>query len=1208
MGRLFSARHTRWDQPVIINLVDQRANAGGDPGRVIDACKNWIQAGAHPNISACFYAREIKGRVLVVYEKAPGVSLEEYFQNENIGSWRRALDLSIQILDALDYFHESGGIHGYLNFHSCMVHASGTLKLSHPGMISGFYGMDGTDETATIKSGKVYLFPGQLAGDPEYASPEVMLGTIDELGPWSDIYSIGAMLYRMLTGKLPTPVQGRTIEEIARDKTNKLPKNPVELEEDIPGPMADFILNCLDKERTVRPQSYSDARKKLEDIYCQLAEKEYTRTPPVRESFLPDSLNIQATALADLGRWQEAVGLWEEALTTRPGHIESIYNLGLTRWRHGLITDDTLVKILVDLIDSDPGHWMPRYLLGMVHMERCDHRAAGKVLKGLQETDNQRPQVEKINEYLKNNSRQTRRLARLFKGHTAPVFAVRINTEGTRILSGSMDKTLKVWDADNGKCLKTIEGHRGYVNAVDMSPDGKFAISGGGELISEDFDLKYWDLEKGTVIHDLQGHAGLIRSVALDTEKKLALSGGTDNLIKLWDLQKGSCIETLEGHQEWVNTLDFSPDGSYALSGCGTPRGSKDRTLRLWDLESKQCIRSLRGHTGSINTACFSRDGQFILSGSGNPGEQQDNTVRLWLASSGECLQQLSGHEGRINGVASGPDGRYALSCSEDKSLRIWDLETCQCIRTFVGVKGEINTLSISGDGSLAVTGCADSTLQLWEVNLGQEFFRAHHFLSIPNAQIIDISEDEYFEIGMSRARQAMAFQDYTAAAHWLREARSQKGKARDSKVMSRWVELYSRLQRKEPQGGWEIRTFETGQGSVGKVHFLGRKNLVVSGGQDGTVKIWNLTTGELAMTLDAGTGSQEGVRSISTTGDGSRLAVGNASSTGFTLWNLDTGKQDLKLDAFKNPGPLRVHFSPEGRLVFCASGQENSIKMFDAFDGRLLRKYEGHKMGINDFILSRDQQYILSASKDNTIKLWDLAGGRCVRTIKSKKLKGISSLCLSDNSRFALSASADNSIRLWDIENGKCIYIIKQLEYDVSSLHMSSDARYALTNYGDTLKMWDLSTGQILLSLEGHRGRVNSVLLSCDGRLALSGSDDGTIKHWLVDWSLEDRRPAEWDEGARTYLETFLELHTPFGAEIPGGDKINEKKLQAALVRRGKPTWTEEDFKELLHYLGCVGYGWLRPEGVRKELEKMSQESRESWLTKMINIFTREV
>jgi hypothetical protein len=98
-------------------------------------------------------------------------------------------------------------------------------------------------------------------------------------------------------------------------------------------------------------------------------------------------------------------------------------------------------------------------------------------------------------------------------------------------------------------------------------------------------------------------------------------------------------------------------------------------------------------------------------------------------------------------------------------------------------------------------------------------------------------------------------------------------------------------------------------------------------------------------------------------------------------------------------------------------------------------------------------------------------------------------------------------------------------------------------------------------------------------------------MSFWELDWELDTRKLADWDEGARPYLEIFLTLHTPYAASLPKARKPSEEEIRLALTRRGKPTWTEEDFQKLIQQLQYAGYGWLRPEGVRSELGKMNQE-----------------
>jgi len=127
------------------------------------------------------------------------------------------------------------------------------------------------------------------------------------------------------------------------------------------------------------------------------------------------------------------------------------------------------------------------------------------------------------------------------------------------------------------------------------------------------------------------------------------------------------------------------------------------------------------------------------------------------------------------------------------------------------------------------------------------------------------------------------------------------------------------------------------------------------------------------------------------------------------------------------------------------------------------------------------------------------------------------------------------------------------------------------------------------LRTFEGHESMVNSVCLSADGRWALSGSGDNTLKLWALDWELEDKEPADWDDGALPYVMNFLTCHTPYSGELSPDPDPSEEEITQALTRAGQPQWTVADFKRLLHTLGCAGFGWLRPEGVRKKLEEIA-------------------
>jgi hypothetical protein len=157
----------------------------------------------------------------------------------------------------------------------------------------------------------------------------------------------------------------------------------------------------------------------------------------------------------------------------------------------------------------------------------------------------------------------------------------------------------------------------------------------------------------------------------------------------------------------------------------------------------------------------------------------------------------------------------------------------------------------------------------------------------------------------------------------------------------------------------------------------------------------------------------------------------------------------------------------------------------------------------------------------------------------------------------------------------------------------ISTDGRWLLTGSRDkTVRIWEVATETAVSTLQGHSEAISAVSCSQDGRHVLSAGGDG-LRLWGVSWDLRHRAVADWDEAAGHYLVSFLTLHTPYCAALPSGNSCPPEALCLALSRRGKPTWTEEEFQGFLATLSHCGFGWLRPEAVRRELEKMAA----SWL-----------
>ena len=197
----------------------------------------------------------------------------------------------------------------------------------------------------------------------------------------------------------------------------------------------------------------------------------------------------------------------------------------------------------------------------------------------------------------------------------------------------------------------------GYIMAVAFSRDGKRIVSG-----SDDKSVRVWDASTGVELKELKGHTSWVNSVAFSRDGMQIVSGSYDESVRVWDASTGVEFKELNGHMSWVNSVAFSRDGMQIVSG------SDDMSVRVWDALTGVELKQLKGHTSSVNSVAFSRDGMQIVSGS------YDTSVRVWDALTGVQLKELKGHTSLVNSVAFSKDGMWIVSSSDDKSVRVWDL------------------------------------------------------------------------------------------------------------------------------------------------------------------------------------------------------------------------------------------------------------------------------------------------------------------------------------------------------------------------------------------------------------------------------------------------------------------------------------------------------------------------------------------------------
>ncbi len=597
----------------------------------------------------------------LIMEYAPRGTLRALYPRGSVLPPRVVLDYVTQAAEALDFAHAHHVIHRDVKPENMLLNEDEALLLSDFG-IATLISESGRQVTPHVAGTTAYMAPEQLRGKPH---------------PASEQYALGVVAYEWLCGA--RPFRG-SFPEIAAQHLNVSPPSLRARNPRIPPALEEVVMVVLAKSPAQRYPTVGDF---AADFGAAMQSRSQHPTPPplpsrsTRRSL--DTMLVPPTSPTDgqPASSRSARAAPPEAITKRPVSRRSLLL--------------TLGGVLALGGGSGTLAWLSTHHATVQTSGTRSNAGAGRGAgsKGGSATSEATSTAKTVEIGTTLNA---------YHGHTRSILALSWSPRDNMIASGSLDKTVQVWNALSSEVVTNYGEHTDQVNTVAWSPDGTLIASG-----SNDKQVRIWDPLANKTIRFYVNHQDAVSSVAWSPNGKYIASGSFDKTVQVWNASTGELIYSFTGHKDVVNSVAWSPDGTYVASG------SSDKTVRVWKVNTHESVYTYTQHSDFVSSVLWSIDSRQIASAS------DDSTVQVWFAFTGSDGYAYREHKGAVFAIALSPDGARVASASSDKTVQVWNFSNADKLYSYLKHTDSVSAVAWSPDGKKVVSGGVDKIARVWQ-------------------------------------------------------------------------------------------------------------------------------------------------------------------------------------------------------------------------------------------------------------------------------------------------------------------------------------------------------------------------------------------------------------------------------------------------------------------------------------------------------------